>query len=172
MSSFLRAQVLKRVGAPEGTLDWVVGWCLGRQRSIWSGLLRGPLSESRWDVMGVWFVCSFRKGVWMDLNGRCPSDRKDLQSLFLSWDPHLASLNPCQKVIEPEENLKIVWSITQMGKTEAQSKDLPWPRVRREMAARNKWGPQLRLNLHAGDFGSEGYLLSSSQKGVRHSHPR
>lgn len=34
-------------------------------------------------------------------------------------------------------------------KTEAQSKGLALTKGRREMAARNKWGPPIRLNLHA-----------------------
>lgn len=42
VSSSLRAQVLKAVGAPEGTFNWVVGWGGGRQGFTWYRLLRGP----------------------------------------------------------------------------------------------------------------------------------
>lgn len=56
---------------------------------------------------------------------------------------HLASLNPSHSIIEPEENLEIMRSdsssITQMEKTEAQSKDMPQPKLR-EMTSGDVWG--------------------------------
>lgn len=54
-------------------------------------------------------------------------------------------LNPNHSITDTEQNLGILWinlsSITQLGKMEARSKDMLWPRLRREMGAGNAWGP-------------------------------
>lgn len=62
------------------------------------------------------------------------SYRQAPQPLFLSCTSRLASLNPSHSVTEPEESLEIMRSslssITQMGKTEALSKDMAQPQLR------------------------------------------
>lgn len=81
----------------------------------------------------------------MDPNGRGQSYlyRKALQPLSLSWTFHLASLDPSHRLTEREENLEIMRSdsssVTQMGKAEAQSKDMPRAKLR-EMTAGDVWG--------------------------------
>lgn len=57
-----------------------------------------------------------------------------------SLEPLIPPLNPSRSIIEAEENLEDQL-LTQLGKMEAQSKDMLWPRLRREMEAGNAWGP-------------------------------